>query len=69
MLPQNAPHSIASGIVYYIAQLCCLNISKTDIRNVSEISEVTINKCYRNLLLIDKNMLIPNEIQKKYNII
>lgn len=68
MMAQNAPHSIASGIVYFIAQVCNLNITKTDIKNISEISEVTINKCYRKLISFDKNILIPKEMQKKYNI-
>jgi transcription initiation factor TFIIB len=69
LMPQNAPHSIASGIIYYISQLCKLNISKTDIKHISEISEVTINKCYRKLLTFDKNLLIPSELQKKYDIL
>jgi transcription initiation factor TFIIB len=45
MIPENTPHSIAAGIVYFIAQICKLNISKKDVNKVSEISEVTINKC------------------------
>ena len=68
MMPQNAPHSIASGIVFFISQLCNLNINKQEIKQVSEISEVTINKVCKKLFSIDKNLLIPSNIQKKYNI-
>ena len=41
LMPENTPHSIAAGIIYFIIQLCSLSISKRDVR-VSEISEVTI---------------------------
>jgi len=68
MMHQNSPDSIASGIVYYISQIFKLNIEKKDIKNITEVSEVTINKCYRKLLDIDKNLLIPNEILQKYGI-
>jgi len=49
LIPENTPHSIAAGIVYFIAQTCSLNISKRDVNRVSEISEVTINKCFKKL--------------------
>jgi transcription initiation factor TFIIIB Brf1 subunit/transcription initiation factor TFIIB len=66
LMPENTPHSIAAGIVYFIAQICNLNINKRDVKNVSEISEVTINKCYKKLEKI-KNDLVPRVILKKYN--
>ena len=46
LMPENTPHSVAAGIIYFIAQSCNLNISKQDVNTVSEISQVTINKCY-----------------------
>lgn len=64
-LSENTPHSIAAGVIYFITQMCKLNISKKDIKNVSEISEVTINKCYKKLEKLRDN-LIPSVIQKKY---
>jgi transcription initiation factor TFIIB len=66
MMPENTPHSIAAGVVYYIAQLCKLNISKRDVKNISEISEVKINKCYKK---IEKHgsELVPAVILKKYS--
>ena len=67
IMPENTPHSIAAGIVYFISQLCQLNISKREIKAVSEISEVTINKCYKKLEKI-KDELVPATILKKYNV-
>lgn len=67
LMPENTPHSIAAGIVYFIALNCNLNITKKDVRNVSEISEVTINKCEKKLSS-NKDQLLPAQICKKYNI-
>lgn len=67
LMQSNAPNSIAAGIVYYIAYLCNLNVSKADVNNVSEISEVTINKCYKTLETMTSK-LIPPVIIRKYNI-
>jgi transcription initiation factor TFIIIB Brf1 subunit/transcription initiation factor TFIIB len=65
-MPENTPPSIAAGVVYFIAQICKLNISKRDVKNVSETSEVTINKCYKKLEKI-KDVLMPAAILKKYS--
>jgi transcription initiation factor TFIIB len=65
MIPENTPHSIAAGIVYFISQICKLNISKKDVNNVSEISEVTINKCFKKLEEF-QTKLIPKAILEKY---
>jgi transcription initiation factor TFIIIB Brf1 subunit/transcription initiation factor TFIIB len=60
---------VKTGIVYFIAQLCKLNISKKDVKNVSETSEVTINKCYKKLEKISKDEnIIPVAILKKYHL-
>lgn len=66
IMPENTPHSIAAGVVYFIAQFCKLNISKRDIKNISEISEVTINKCYKKMEKM-QDELIPAVIIKKYS--
>jgi transcription initiation factor TFIIB len=69
IMPENTPPSIAAGVVYFISQLCKLNISKRDVKNVSETSEVTINKCYKKLEKITKEQnIIPASILKKYNL-
>jgi transcription initiation factor TFIIIB Brf1 subunit/transcription initiation factor TFIIB len=62
---ENTPHSIAAGVVYFISQICNLNVTKRDIKNISEISEVTINKCYKKLDKI-KHELIPQVILNKH---
>ena len=64
-MPENTPNSIAAGVVYFIIQICNLNVSKKDVKNVSEISEVTINKCFKKIEKI-KDELIPQSILKKY---
>ena len=66
LIPENTPHSIAAGIVYFISHIFNLNISKKNINIVSEISEVTINKCFKKLEL-KKNELIPLKILEKYS--
>jgi len=65
LMPENTPHSIAAGVVFFIAQTCKLNITKRDVKTVSEISEVTINKCFKK---IDKMRgdLVPAAILTKY---
>lgn len=68
LIPENTPHSIAAGIIYLIIQIFELNITKKDVNNVSGISEVTINKCYKKLDEMKRN-LIPDILCKKYNII
>jgi transcription initiation factor TFIIIB Brf1 subunit/transcription initiation factor TFIIB len=65
LMPENTPHSIAAGVVYFIAQVFKLNITKLEIKNVSETSEVTINKCFKKLEKM-KDDLIPAVILKKY---
>ena len=67
LMQSNTPHSIAGGIVYYVSQLCNLNISKQDVHNISEISEVTINKCCKTLEAMTSR-LIPPVILQKYSI-
>jgi transcription initiation factor TFIIB len=67
IMPENTPPSIAAGVVYFISQICKLNISKRDVKMVSETSEVTINKCYKKLEKIQED-LIPAAILKKYKI-
>jgi len=65
IMPENTPHSIASGVIYFVCMNCELNINKKDIHNISEISEVTINKCYKKLDAI-RNELLPKAIINKY---
>jgi transcription initiation factor TFIIB len=66
LISDNVPHAIAAGIVYFISQLCKLAITKTDIKNICGVSEVTINKCYKKMELM-RNTLIPEMILQKYS--
>lgn len=65
LIPENTPHSVAAGIIYFVAINCNLNINKHDVNKVSEISEVTINKCFKKLEHL-KHKLIPTAILNKY---
>jgi transcription initiation factor TFIIB len=65
LMPENTPHSIAAGVVYFISQICNLNVSKKDVKVVNEISEVTINKCFKKIEKM-KDELVPVVILNKY---
>ena len=66
LIPENTPHSIAAGIVYFIASICNLNITKKSVSTISKISEVTINKCFKKLEQL-QDKLVPKVILEKYN--
>lgn len=65
LIPENTPHSIASGIIYFVACMCHLPITKKDVNRISDMSEVTINKCYKKLYDM-RDKLIPAMIISKY---
>ena len=67
LIPENTPHSIAAGIIYFISQYFNLNVTKKDINIISEISEVTINKCFKKLDSM-KISLLPSAIIQKYSL-
>jgi transcription initiation factor TFIIB len=64
LLPENTPHSIASGVMFFVGDLYKLNITKKDVKMVSDISEVTINKCYKKISNL-KDKLVPPSILKR----
>jgi len=66
-ISENTPPAIATGIIYFICYLCKLNISKKKISDMCKISEVTINKCFKKLLIF-VDLLFSEEIKKIYNI-
>jgi len=67
MIPENTPHSVAAGIVYFVSNECKLNITKKAVHVISDISEVTINKCFKKLEAM-KEVLIPVTIREKYSV-
>jgi transcription initiation factor TFIIB len=46
----NTPPAMAAGCIYLYIKLLNLDISKKNIANISQISEVTINKCYKKII-------------------
>ena len=65
IINDNTPHSIAAGIICFIANVCNLAISKWDIKQICGVSEVTINKCFKKLDAL-RDKLIPQCIIEKY---
>lgn len=68
LINENTPHSISTGIIYFVCQRCNLNINKRNIHNFSKISEVTINKCFKKLEQYEC-IFLPKQIKEKYNIL
>ena len=66
IIPDNIPHAISAGIIFFIAVNCNQGITKMDIKNVSGVSEVTINKCYKKLEAL-QDSLLPRSILDKYS--
>lgn len=62
----NIPQAIACGIIYFVAVACNQKISKSNIKQTCDISEVTINKCFKKLDTYP-SQLIPTVILQKYN--
>lgn len=58
IVSENAPPSIAAGCIYLVSVHYDMNISKKEIAKACEISEVTINKCYKKLTKY-KDYLLP----------
>ena len=67
LIPDNRPQAIAAGISYFISYHCGLNYSKMNVKTMlgDEVSEVTINKCFKKLEDL-KNVLLPSWVEKKY---
>ena len=66
IVSENAPPSIAAGCIYLISVHYKMNISKKDIAKACEISEVTINKCYKKLLKY-KDYILPKTEEDVHN--
>ena len=66
-ISENTPPAIASGVIYFICYLCKLDITKKHISDICKISEVTINKCFKKLLIF-VDLLFSESLKKKYDI-
>jgi transcription initiation factor TFIIB len=60
IVSENAPPSIAAGCIYLVSVHYNMNISKKEIAKACEISEVTINKCYKKLTKY-KDYILPTD--------
>jgi transcription initiation factor TFIIB len=49
IVSENAPTSVAAGALYYYCLHRKINVTKKQIAEVCEVSEVTITKCYKRL--------------------
>lgn len=72
MIPDNRPQAIAVGVLYFISHHFGLGYSKAAVKHAlgSEVSEVTINKCFMKLngftdQLIPASMRIDPSVRKK----
>jgi transcription initiation factor TFIIB len=65
IITDNTPHAIAAGIVYFISYYCNMNVSKANIKQISGVSDVTINKCFKKMDAI-RDILLPQCIISKY---
>lgn len=64
LMPENTPQSIASGVIFYVGKLCNLQFTKTEVRDVSNISEVTINKCFKKIEKMQTDLIPPIMLSK-----
>ena len=62
LIPDNTPHSIAAGIIFFVCQVFSMAQSKGDIAAICKVSEVTISKCYRKLDSIKISLVPPSLI-------
>lgn len=60
LILDNTPQAIASGIIYFINHIAKLGITKQDVIRQCEISDVTINKCFKKINS-HKDVLLPSQ--------
>jgi transcription initiation factor TFIIIB Brf1 subunit/transcription initiation factor TFIIB len=62
LMHENTPQSIASGIIFFVSQLYKLpHITKSRVKEVCKISEVTVGKCCNKMEAV-ADQLVPREI-------
>ncbi len=66
LISENTPPSLASGSIFLVTNLLNIkNITKKEISSICGISEVTISKCYKKLLLYHEHLL-PQDVLEKF---
>jgi transcription initiation factor TFIIB len=58
IVSENTPPSVAAGTIYLCSMVCGWEISKKDLSESCDISQVTVNKCYKKMLAYQK-LLLP----------
>jgi len=66
-ITENTPPATAAGVIYFISQVCNLKLSKKLISDKCDISQVTINKCYKKLIIF-KDLFFTDEIKKIFKL-
>jgi transcription initiation factor TFIIB len=59
MIMDNTPQALAAGILFFVIQVCHLEWTKKDVKQICGISEVTINKCFKKLNAL-KEQIVPS---------
>ena len=57
IVAENAPPSVATGVIFMVSNHRKMTVPKKEIAKACEISEVTINKCYKKLCKFAKYIL------------
>lgn len=64
---ENSPNSVCSGAIFYVITILQLDINKKQVADACEISEITINKCFKKFCDFNSQLLTEHLI-KNYNI-
>lgn len=64
LIRDNTPQAVASGIVFYLGQRYALPFGKPDIIAKCHISDVTIAKCYKKMVLYEAQIVPPCMLAK-----
>ena len=67
IVTDNTPPSIAAAALYLCSQACDVGLTKKELADACEISQVTLTKCFKKLHTY-RAMLFPPEAIDKYNI-
>ena len=64
IITDNIPHAVAAGIIYFVGDLYEINISKQEVKNITNVSEVKINKCYKKIDAMKEKIIPPKLLEK-----
>ena len=66
LLTKSSPASVSAGVIYFVAQKCNMAyVTKRHVKQVCDMSEVTINTCHR-ILCEHADQLIPPAVVARY---